>query len=81
MTRPQTKPRASRSGPSGAHIGPRYLLSIESAEQRQRWELAAKREGRTLANWLRRVADEAAQRARRNLSDWMRVTLDDEAAK
>lgn len=61
MTRPPPKPRATRSGPSGAHVSPRYLLSLDSEEQRQRWERAAKADGRTLANWLRRVADEAAK--------------------
>lgn len=55
MTR-KKKPRTS-----GVHIAPRYLLSVESAEQLERWKAAAKRDGRTLAGWLRHVADKASK--------------------
>lgn len=46
---------------SGAHVSPRYLLSLESHEQLARWREAAARDGRTLAGWLRHVADKASK--------------------
>lgn len=61
MTEP-AKPRPLRSGPSGDHKMPRYLLSFENDEQRERWERAAEKDGRTLASWLRHVADRAARK-------------------
>lgn len=38
----------------------RYLLSVGSEERLARWRAAAERDGRTLAGWLRWVADKAA---------------------
>lgn len=50
---------------SGAHVAPRIILSIENAEQKARWEDAARKDGRTLSGWLRWVADRAAAKAAR----------------
>jgi len=55
MTR-KAKPRPR----SGAHVAPRFLMSLEDQAQRDRWAKAAKASGETLAGWLRRVADAAA---------------------
>lgn len=42
------------SGPSGAHRSPRVLLSAP-ADQLGRWRAKAKREGVTLAEWIRKA--------------------------
>jgi hypothetical protein len=44
------------------HEDRQIMIQAESREQLERWRAAAKRDGRTLAGWLRVVADRAAER-------------------
>lgn len=50
---PRRNGTPSRSGSSGRHSAPRYLLTFESEYQRDAWKAMAKRRKMTFAQWIR----------------------------
>lgn len=50
-----------RPAMSPAKNGPVQMIRTESAAQVERWKAAARRDKRTLSDWIRLTLDEAAQ--------------------
>jgi len=51
---------------SGAHVAPRFLLSLENAAQKDRWQAAADRARRNLSDWIRCALDDAVVQQKRD---------------
>ncbi len=62
------KKHGSKRPVTSTHVIPRYMFSLDN-ERREAWEAAAKSEGRSLANWVRRVCDAAVARKGSDGSD------------
>lgn len=58
MTTKRKRPPRSNSGNTGILVG----LRAVDAEQKRRWEAAARADSRTFANWARVVLDREAGR-------------------